>query len=93
MTLRDTELIGNKLVKHGFYRNSRDHQHYYRSPRSDYGITVHFTLDVNVWAAMITYDIDSHTQVIFNDHQAVFSIEWLTEEYDKLVAAFKFLRS
>jgi hypothetical protein len=92
MTLKETELIGKELVKYGFYRNSRDHQHY-RSPRSDYGITVHFGLDGGIWVALITHDIDTHTQVIFNDHLAVFSVEWLTEEHDKLVAAFKFLRS
>ena len=92
MTLRDTELIGKELVKYGFYRNSRDHQHY-RSPRSDYGIIVHFKPYGSIWTALITHDIDTHTQVIFNDCEAVFSVEWLTEEHDKLVAAFKFLRS
>ena len=92
MTLRDTELIGKELMKYGFYRNSKDHQHYI-SPRSDYGITVHFGLDGGIWVASITHDIDTHTQVIFDYHQAVFSIEWLTEEHDKLVAAFKFIRS
>jgi hypothetical protein len=92
MTLRDTELIGKELMKYGFYRNSKDHQHYI-SPRSDYGITVHFKQYGSIWTALITHYIDTHTQVISNDHQAVFSIEWLTEEHDKLVAAFKFLRS
>jgi hypothetical protein len=28
MTLRDTELIGKKLVKHGFFRSAKDHQAY-----------------------------------------------------------------
>ena len=28
MTLRDTELIGKKLVKYGCYRSSTDHQNY-----------------------------------------------------------------
>jgi|688.fasta_scaffold2407245_2 hypothetical protein len=92
MTLRDTELIGKKLVKHGFYRSSTDHQNY-KSPKSSCGITVHFKPYGSVWVALIAHDIDSHTIVKFNGHSAVFTPQWLREEHQKLQAAFKFLRS
>ena len=92
MTLRDTELIGKKLVKNGFYRSSSDH-HTYRSPISNCAITVHFKPSYGmVWMAFITHDIDTHTVVKFNGHEAVFSPEWLREEHKKLQAMFKFLR-
>jgi hypothetical protein len=91
MTLRDTELIGKQLVKHGFYRSSTDHQNY-RSPMSNCAITVHFKSYGSVWIALILHDIDTHTVVKFNGHEAVFTPQWLREEHKKLQAMFKFLR-
>ena len=91
MTLRDTELIGNKLVKNGFYRSSTDHQNY-KSPISSCAITVQFKPYGNIWVAFIVHDIDIHTVVKFNGHQAVFTPEWLREEHKKLQAMFKFIR-
>jgi hypothetical protein len=92
MTLRDTELIGKQLVKNGFYRSSIDHQNY-KSPRSNYAITVQFQAYGSVWIAVITHDIDIHTVVKFNGHDTVFTPEWLREEHKKLQAMFKFLRT
>ena len=91
MTLKDTELIGNKLVKYGFYRSSTDHQNY-KYPISSGAITVQFKLYGNVWVALIVHDIDTHTVVKFNGQSAVFTPEWLREEHKKLQAVFKFLR-
>ena len=42
MLLRDTELIGKKLVKYGCYRSSTNHQHY-RIHYIDSHTTVKFT--------------------------------------------------
>lgn len=92
MTLYDTEQIGKKLVKNGFYRSNTDH-HNYRSPRSNYAITVHFKPYGNVWIVNITHDIDIHTVVEFKGHSTVFTPEWLKEEHKKLQAMFKFLRT
>ncbi len=91
MTLRDTELIGKKLVKNGFYRSNADHQ-YYRGNLNVGWITIHFKKKGIVWSALITHEIDVHTTVHFTDHQAVFTPEWLVEEHKKLQAMFKFLR-
>ena len=92
MTLRDTELIGKKLVKYGFYRSNTDH-HYYRGKVLDGFVTIHFKMKGIVWSALITHEIDIHTIVDFRGHQAIFTPEWLVEEHKKLQAMFKFLRS
>jgi hypothetical protein len=91
MTLLDTEKIGKKLVKHGFYRSNLDHQHY-RYHNIAGGLSVTFVLQSNIWSANFTHGIDMHTTITFTGHQAVFTPEWLVEEHKKLQAMFKFLR-
>ena len=91
MTLRDTELIGKKLVKNGFYRSNADHQ-YYRGSVFGGWVTIHFRRSGITWNTLITHEIDTHTTVHFTDHQAVFTPEWVIEEHKKLQAMFKFLR-
>ena len=94
MTLRDTELIGKKLVKYGFYRSGTDHQNYSSYSINIKGrISIQFRLSGSVWCALIVHDIDSHTIVKFDGHEAVFTPEWVIEEHEKLQAVFKFLRS
>ena len=68
MTLRDTELIGKKLVKYGFHRSSTDHQNYkyqqnYRIHTSRGAIAIQFKISGYTWYALIVHDIDSHTIV------------------------------
>jgi hypothetical protein len=95
MTLRDTELIGKKLVKHGFYRSDTDHQNYRSYSINTKGrISIQFKLSGSVWCALIVHDIDSdsHTLVKSDGHEAVFTPEWVIEEHEKLQAMFKFLR-
>jgi hypothetical protein len=91
MLLRDTELIGKKLVKHGFYRSSTDHQHY-RIHTSGGAIAIQFRPSGNVWCALIVHDIDSHTIVKCDGYETVFTPEWVIEEHEKLQALFKFAR-
>jgi hypothetical protein len=91
MTLRDTELIGKKLVKYGFYRSNADHQ-YYRGNIFGGVVTIHFRRQGTAWNTLITHEIDTHTTVHFTDHQAVFTPQWVAEEHKKLQAMFKFLR-
>lgn len=91
MTLRDTELIGKKLIKHGFYRANSDH-HYYRGNMFGRWVTVHFKIQGVVWSALIIHEIDVHTSVAFTGHQAVFTPQWVREEHSKLQAMFKFMR-
>ena len=92
MTLLDTEKIGKKLVKYGFYRANADHQ-YYRGNMFDGWVTIHFTIKGIEWTTLITHEIDTHTSVVFTDYQAVFTPEWVAEEHKKLQAMFKFIRS
>jgi hypothetical protein len=94
MTLRDTELIGKKLVKHGFHRSNIDHHNYKCNYINIKGsITVTFKLHGATWAANFVHSIDFHTTIIFQDHQAVFTPAWVVEEHEKLQAMFKFIRS
>jgi hypothetical protein len=91
MTLRDTELIGNKLVKYGFFRSPTDHQNY-RIHTSRGTLTIQFRKSLSIWCALIVHDIDSHTVVKFDGHEAVFTPQWAVEEHNKLQAMFKFIR-
>jgi hypothetical protein len=94
MTLRDTELIGKKLVKYRFYRDDKDHQLYqYWGINGAGGIYVEFKIYGGIWAAIITHKIDARTEVKLDGRQAVFTPEWLVEEHKKLQAMFKFLRT
>jgi hypothetical protein len=92
MTLRETELLGKQLVKYGFYRSSSDHQNY-RIHTSGGTLTIQFRKSLSIWCALIVHDIDSHTIVKFDGHEAVFTPQWVIEEHEKLQAMFKFLRT
>jgi uncharacterized membrane protein len=93
MLLRDTELIGKKLVKYGFYRSSTDHQNYSSYSINIKGrISIQFKLSGRIWCALIVHDIDSYTIVKCDGHEAVFTPEWVIEEHKKLQALFKFAR-
>jgi len=92
MTLRQTELIGKKLVKYGFYR-SRVNHHHYTYVSKDINVSVEFKLYFShVWVANFTHDLEFHTRVNFIEHTDVFTPEWLIEEHNKLQAVFNFLR-
>jgi hypothetical protein len=92
MTLRQTELIGKKLVKYGFYR-SRVNHHQYTYVSKDINVSVEFKLYFShVWVANFTHDLEFHTRVNFVEHTDVFTPEWLIEEHNKLRAVFNFLR-
>lgn len=91
MTLRDTELIGKKLVKYGFKRSTTDHQNYISTPYPNV-MTVHFVRYGATWLANFVHYMDLHTIIKFDSHEAVFTPEWLREEHEKLQAMFKFLR-
>lgn len=94
MTLRETELIGKKLVKHGFFRSNMDHHNYRcHGLNIEGGITITFIRHGSVWSAVFVHGIDMHTIVEFHNHEAVFTPEWIIEEHNKLQAMFKFLRS
>ena len=89
MTLRDTELIGKKLVKYGFYRNSHDHHKYMYKD-----ISIEFVLLYsNDWYADIKMSVIDNVIVFLKGHEAVFTPEWVIGEHEKLQAMFKFLRS
>jgi hypothetical protein len=92
MLLRDTELIGKKLVKHGFSRSDTDHQNYTGSFYTG-AITVHFVRYGGIWLVNFVHYMDINTIVKFNHHEAVFTPEWVIEEHEKLQAMFKFLRA
>jgi hypothetical protein len=91
MLLRDTELIGKKLVKYGFSRSHTDHQNYTGSFYNG-AITVHFVRLGSLWAANFVHYIDTHTTVKFTGYEGIFTPEWLRKEHKKLQALFKFAR-
>jgi hypothetical protein len=89
MTLRDTELIGRELVKYGFYRNINNHHKYVYKD-----INIEFVLlYTNSWYADIKMFVIDNVIVSLNGHEAVFTPEWVLEEYDKIKAIFKFIRA
>lgn len=93
MTLRDTELVGKKLVKYGFNRSRISHHEYTLIDRG-ININVEFKLYFStVWIANFTHDFDYNTRVIFTENSKIFTPEWLVEEHKKLQAMFKFLRT
>jgi hypothetical protein len=88
MTLRDTELIGKKLVKYGFYINSNNHHKYMYKD-----ISVEFVLlYANNWYANIKMSVTDNVIVLLTGHEAIFTPEWVMKEYGKLVALFQFAR-
>ena len=91
MTLRDTELIGKKLVKYGFKRSTTDHQNYIFTSHPN-TMTVHFVRYGGIWLANFVHYMDINTIVKFDHHEAVFTPEWVVEEHEKLQAMFKFAR-
>jgi len=92
MTLLDTEKIGKKLVRYGYYRNPSDH-HSYRTSNHPVYIKVKFSnLYSDHWYADFVFEIDGHTNVTYKGNSAVFEPEWLEEEYHKVSAIFNFLR-
>jgi hypothetical protein len=92
MTLRETELIGKKLVKAGFFRSNYNH-HFYRSGKFHGEITLQFKLlYTNNWYADIELHIDSQTFICYKGQEALFTPEWLISEMNKVKALFQFAR-
>jgi hypothetical protein len=93
MTLRETELIGKKLVRPlGFRRNLHNHHHYHKSYKHIY-IEIKFYGGLNTldWKVEIIYKLNYGTDVIFRgDHV---DIETILPDADKLIAVFNFLRA
>jgi len=92
MTLRDTELIGKRLVKYGFFRSLADHQDY-RTLGSMGNISIKFKKFGTTWCAVITHTMDLNFEVRYTYYGEVFTPEWVVEENKKFQAMFKFLRS
>jgi hypothetical protein len=93
MTLRQTEILGKKLVKYGFYRSRISH-HEYTFITKEINVKVQFQLYFSsVWVAHFTHDITVNTRVRFEEQAALFTPEWVIDEHKKLRAIFKFLGS
>lgn len=93
MTLRDTEKIGNKLVKYGFHRSKNNH-HEYSFLTSDINIGLEFKLYFSsIWVANFIHDVNLHTRVKITEHTEIFTPEWLIKEHKILRAVFNFIRS
>jgi hypothetical protein len=92
MTLRETELIGKKLVRPlGFRRNSNNHHYYYLSYKHIY-IEIKFYGGLNTldWKVEIIYKLNYGTDVTFRGDQM--DIETILPDADKLIAVFNFIR-
>jgi hypothetical protein len=93
MTLRETELIGKKLVKYGFHRSVNNH-HQYSYITIKMNVSVEFKLYFsNVWIVNFTHDVALNTRVQIIEHAETFTPEWLIDEHNKLRAIFKFLKA
>jgi hypothetical protein len=96
MTLLETEKIGKELVKKGYHRNSKNHQHYRtvndRIAGAHVEIAFH-NLYSNHWYADIKFDMDMNTVVKYKGHSKFFTPEWVASEGKKLRALFNFMRS
>ena len=93
MTLRETELIGKKLVKYGFHRSINNH-HQYSYITINMNVSVEFKLYISyIWVVNFTHDVALNTRVQIIEHAETFTPEWLIEEHNKLKAVFKFLGS
>lgn len=91
MTLRETELIGNALVKKlGFRRSKTNHQVYYLSYQY-IAIDVDFYPIGNSWGVNIVYHIDTSTTVTFQGTNL--NIDNIIPDANKLRAIFNFIRS
>ena len=92
MTLKETEILGKKLVKYGFHRSRANH-HVYTFISENANISIEFKMYLKyIWIADFTHDLEYHTRVNFIEHTEVFNPEWLIEEHNKLKALFKFAR-
>jgi hypothetical protein len=93
MTLRDTELIGKRLVKYGFYRSKVNH-HVYTFISKEVNVSLEFKRYISyIWVVNFTHDLEYHTRVNFVEHTEIFTPQWLIDEHKKLRAIFKFLGS
>ena len=90
MTLRDTELIGNKLVKKlGFRRSKLNHQVYYLTYQY-IPIEIEFYPKGTSWSVNVVYQIDTGTTVTF--HGTALNIDKIIPDADKLIGMFYFIR-
>ena len=94
MTLRETELLGKKLVRPlGFRRNSNNHYHYYTSYKEIY-IEIKFygeAFNEMNWSAEVIYRLDYGTDVVFRGSEL--NVDNIFLDADKLRAMFKFIRA
>jgi hypothetical protein len=93
MTLRETELIGKKLVRPlGFRRYVNNHHHYHLSYKHIY-IEIKFYGGLNTldWKVETIYRLNDGLAVIFRADRL--NIDNIIPDADKLVALFNFLRS
>lgn len=90
MTLRETELTGNKLVrKLGFRRSKLNHQEYYLAYQH-IPIEVKFYPQGIDWGVSVMYRIDTGTTVIFKG--TTLNIDNIIPDADKLIGMFYFIR-
>ena len=91
MTLKDTELFGNMLVRNLIFRRSRITHNEYYAAYQNIGIDIKFFPQGNQWAVEIIYRIDTGTNVVFTG--TTLNIYNIFPDADKLIGMFYFIRS
>ncbi len=91
MTLRETELIGNALVKELGFRRNRLNHYVYNLSYQYIAIEVEFYAKGTRWGVNVVYHIDTGTTVIF--HGTTMNIDNIIPDADKLIGMFYFIRS
>jgi hypothetical protein len=90
MTLRETELLGNALVRKLGFRRTRLNHNVYNLAYQYISIDVEFYPRGTKWSVNIVYHIDTGTSVIF--HGTELNIDNIIPDANKLIGMFYFIR-
>jgi len=90
MNLRETELIGNALVRKLGFRRTKLNHNVYNLSYQHIAIEVEFYAKGTRWGVNVVYHIDTGTSVIF--HGTELNINNIIPDADKLIGMFYFIR-
>ena len=91
MTLRETEVLGNALVRKLGFRRTKLNHNVYNLAYQYISIEVEFYPKGTKWYVNVVYHIDTGTTVIF--HGTTMNIDNIIPDADKLIGMFYFIRS
>ena len=90
MTLRETELTGNKLVRKLGFRRTKLNHNVYNLAYQHISIEIEFYPRGTKWGVNVVYHIDTSTVVTF--YGTAINIDNIIPDADKLIGMFYFIR-